>query len=1107
MEDIPVRATKTLPVKSEDNRNLITWKITDFLDQERIIQSEFYRIQYFTIQFVINFPDDQGKGDLQISLYQFPQTYCGRISFKIKNLDKSRDVVFDAICAITPDYNKMHVTIPLSYNSITEENGFLDNNTLTMLICVPFKSHDLVRNPIKYMKIKEHRRMSNDMVTVPRNNNFNFPDDKKPARTIEIPSTKSKEETGYVGLKNQGATCYMNSMLQAFFHVPAFRKIVFSIPTTGKEDTEKSILLNLQRLFCRLQTSTIPCQTKDLTTSFGWSSRDAFYQHDIQEFCRVVLENLESKMQGTPLQDSISSLFRGKYNSYIRCLHVPYESTCCEKFYDLQLVVKGISSLEESFDAYTAHDKLVGDNQYDAESFGKQDAIMGTEFKEFPSILHLHLSRFEFDLAKFRNYKLNDYFSFPETIDLTKYIAMNVEATKSNVFDLYGVLVHSGGVSGGHYFAFLRTSTKHDWYKFNDSLVTKVTKEQAIDDNFGGNMPNSNSPKSYSAYMLIYIRREDVNDIFAPVSDDMIPQHIIDYVQHALEEEQAKIGEQITKIHSVPLTIVPDSVVEQNVMLGINGFKPQNQIEPINVNKEMKMDEVYNVVAKHVNLPGDKIRIFLSTMDPLHYLPTSFIRPSDSIVSDVCSQENNVLFVQKLDEGENLILDQNQMKLYLKFYFPEEEAPIQYIGTIIIDKTKPVSSIFDEVCSRVGMEKNNLIAFRETWKSVPIKLESTESFQTYSKDLQNEPILILQCDTAIKASYSYNFKPSIPPPQPEDFFISLDEVFPDEIKKETVDQYFTVTTKILFIQLYSYTEPTEKLLLIKFPGRLSFKLLKMFIANITNLDYNPEKNSLLLYTMKLDKTPNSEPLNTADTRLPCNFLHPLSGDSSNIINLFIHLDETISENSLHQSSKYTIQVSFDGYTVGLEKEFYHPTNSACKELLYAIKDEILISDSLNLRFSEVYQSRYYTQYASDAIYKHARYPLRIDIIPQDQSELDDGEFLVQVLHGYNENFTLKAKENPFFLKVKKGEQMKYTKKRIAKLIKNNESEINDSQFKLVPNGIQGDSAIILNDDDELFTKANKDSLLYMISKKDLVNIQINVGTSQPRKEVAIKIYN
>jgi ubiquitin carboxyl-terminal hydrolase 7 len=46
----------------------------------------------------------------------------------------------------------------------------------------------------------------------------------------------SKKETGFVGLKNQGATCYMNSLLQTLYHIPYFRKVFFCPSISGDRE-------------------------------------------------------------------------------------------------------------------------------------------------------------------------------------------------------------------------------------------------------------------------------------------------------------------------------------------------------------------------------------------------------------------------------------------------------------------------------------------------------------------------------------------------------------------------------------------------------------------------------------------------------------------------------------------------------------------------------------------------------------------------------------------------------------------------------------------------------------------------------------------------------
>nr|CAD7593064.1 unnamed protein product [Timema genevievae] len=220
-------------------------------------------------------------------------------------------------------------------------------------------------------------------------------------------SWDSKKHTGFVGLKNQGATCYMNSLLQTLYFTNQLRKAVYKMPTES-DDSSKSVALALQRVFHELQFCDKPVGTKKLTKSFGWETLDSFMQHDVQEFLRVLLDKLESKMKGTCVEGTVPKLFEGKMVSFIKCKTIDYTSTRVETFYDIQLNVKGKKNIDESFHDYITTEMLDGDNKYDAGEHGLQDAEKGVIFASFPPVLHLHLMRFQYDPITDCSVKFND---------------------------------------------------------------------------------------------------------------------------------------------------------------------------------------------------------------------------------------------------------------------------------------------------------------------------------------------------------------------------------------------------------------------------------------------------------------------------------------------------------------------------------------------------------------------------------------------------------------------------------------------------------------------------------------------------------------------------
>ncbi|GMK58352.1 hypothetical protein CspeluHIS016_0503840 [Cutaneotrichosporon spelunceum] len=586
----------------------------------------------------------------------------------------------------------------------------------------------------------------------------------------------SKKETGHVGLKNQGATCYMNSLLQSLYCTNYFRKAVYQIPTDRKDLPSENLSLALQRVFYQLQTSDQPVSTTELTKSFGWKSYDSFMQHDVQEFSRILQDRLEEKMKDTPAEGAIPKLFKGQMKNYIKCMNVDYESSVTEDFYDVQLTIKGIKNLRDSFRDYVSVETLDGDNKYMAEGYGLQDAEKGVIFKSFPPVLHLQLRRFEYDVEKDALAKINDRHEFPFEIDLAEFLDESADRSVSHVYKLHGVLVHSGDLHGGHYFALIKPEADGRWFKFDDDRVTPVTDKEVLEDNYGGDLVNGMMPapqrtqartlkKFTNAYMLVYIRETELGTVLAPLTEEDTPRHLKERLDLEREQAEAKKREKDEQHLYLTAKIITDDIFSKHEGFDLASFDDKNMPATELPTFRVLKDESYAMfkqrIATHFKIAERDFRLWVLVN-----------RQNKTIRPDVPIQEND--HPQTMDYIRNsMAVRTNDLRLYLDYNpdhakFAAQHAnphsqPIMIFlkwfdcskqnlfgqGKVFVDKNDKVSVLYNIIQERMGWPSSTPIKLYEEIKAGMIEsMKVTKTFQ--QNEIQDGDVITFQVEKTQK---------------------------------------------------------------------------------------------------------------------------------------------------------------------------------------------------------------------------------------------------------------------------------------------------------------------------------------------------------------------
>lgn len=322
----------------------------------------------------------------------------------------------------------------------------------------------------------------------------------KKLKTKTLEPSAPREFTNLSGIRNQGGTCYLNSLLQTLHFTPEFREALFSLGPEelgSLEDKDKPdakvriIPLQLQRLFAQLLLlDQEAASTADLTDSFGWTSNEEMRQHDVQELNRILFSALETSLVGTSGHDLINRLYHGTIVNQVVCKDCKNVSEKQEDFLDLTVAVKNVSSLEDAlWNMYVEEEVFDYDNLYHCGTCDKLvKAAKSAKLRKLPPFLTVSLLRFNFDFVKCERYKETSCYTFPLRINLKPFCEQSELDDLEYMYDLFSVIIHKGGCYGGHYHVYIKDVDHLGNWQFQedksnpDVNLEDLQSEEEIDD-------------------------------------------------------------------------------------------------------------------------------------------------------------------------------------------------------------------------------------------------------------------------------------------------------------------------------------------------------------------------------------------------------------------------------------------------------------------------------------------------------------------------------------------------------------------------------------------------------------------------------------------------
>lgn len=628
------------------------------------------------------------------------------------------------------------------------------------------------------------------------------------------------------------------------------------------------------------------------------------------------------------------------------------------------------------------------------------------------------------------------------------------------------------------------------WCKFDDDVVSRCTKKEAIEQNFGGDGDDTTAVRHCTnAYMLVYIQQSRLPEILSSVGEDDIPEALSNRLQEEKKLEGIKRKEKAEAYLYMTVRIaLEDSFYGHQ---GNDLFDENANVLEFRVKKSSTLKEFMSMLSEEMKFPVDRMRPWSLQNRTNNTLRPSLIEIEDGnkIMSEVAENQAQWLIYLEMMTPEQMspalpAFDKDKdVMLFFKYYDPAMKK-LHYVGHLYLSISTKLSSILPKLCQMANIPSDSKLLL---WEE--IKPNLTEQINDVEQPLEHILEELMDGDIMI-------------------YQLEIPEADQQEYELPTASAYFKDLFYKVEINFCDKNKPLDQGFTLELSQRINYDQLAKRVAQFLNTD----PCLLQFFKTQSYRDGPGQPLR-------CNF----EGTLKDIIQFvrpkqvrrvyYQQLQISISE----LENKKQFKCIWISSNLKEEKEIVlYPNRNAIVTDLYeeagrCAQIQLDANGSGRLRLIEIVSNRVHniipSEMTVETLLQQAmtapNKSFRLEEIAVDELDIQDGDYLLPVAHFSKEVYTTFG--SPFMIKIKKEDTVDTLRARLQDRLGVPDKEWEKYRVALV---IQT-KAHYLDEDDKIINFKDLRGLQQGI--KPWIGLEhLNKGGNKRTRyctEKAIKIYN